>query len=491
MIGCTSSKFSDIVVIVERVERDMRKWRIDSPRATNSKTLPSGTRKKKRREHQCNDGTKLKNFSYYHHPTNPSSIQFDPIPISDTELLPLLLQNSLVILIWVQPQESPYPRGYDAKAKCDYLAGVIGHSSKNCTALKFKIAGWLNFKEDNPNIGNNPLPGHREPSVSIIEEGGELLRRMRVEDEMCKFGMIEDTLNKDEGYNLHLKASQDFKQILQDLMDRKLVLIGYFKSDVSPVDSSSNFPKPFVVHHTKCSTSSVSSGLKLITIQVGKDFPYKDNKVVPWRYEVKNANSEATNVTNIVGISTTESIVLVNQELNHLKKKRGKEVVRSPEEQTKEISNEEAYEFLKLVKQGEYTMMDQLNCTLAKISLLSLMLNSEPCRKVLLKILNEAHAIHEISEDKFKGIAGNVIASNYLTFTNEEIPEDMGKVLNNHLIWWKIKTNLVWATNHQKLIKGGEPRIEGVPIYDLLESFWSAGFEFLDSITAVEEDIFE
>jgi len=40
----------------------------------------------------------------------------------------------------------------------------------------------LNFKEDNPNIGNNPLPGHREPSVSIIEEGGELLRRMRVED---------------------------------------------------------------------------------------------------------------------------------------------------------------------------------------------------------------------------------------------------------------------------------------------------------------------
>ena len=47
MIGCTSSKFSDIVVIVERVERDMRKWRIDSPRATNSKTLPSGTRKKK------------------------------------------------------------------------------------------------------------------------------------------------------------------------------------------------------------------------------------------------------------------------------------------------------------------------------------------------------------------------------------------------------------------------------------------------------------
>jgi len=40
----------------------------------------------------------------------------------------------------------------------------------------------LNFKEDNPNIWNNPLPGHREPSISVIEEGGEQLRRMRVED---------------------------------------------------------------------------------------------------------------------------------------------------------------------------------------------------------------------------------------------------------------------------------------------------------------------
>jgi len=40
----------------------------------------------------------------------------------------------------------------------------------------------LNFKENNPNIGNNLLPGHREPLVTVIEEGGEQLRRMRVED---------------------------------------------------------------------------------------------------------------------------------------------------------------------------------------------------------------------------------------------------------------------------------------------------------------------
>ena len=36
-----------------------------------------------------------------------------------------------------------------------------------------------------------------------------------------------------------------------------------------------------------------------------------------------------------------------------------------------------------------------------------------------------------------------------------------------------------------------EPRIEGVPIRDIQESFWSVGFEFPNSIAVVEEDISE
>ena len=95
---------------------------------------------------------------------------------------------------------------------------------ENYRAFKFKVqslikAGWLNFKEDNLDVRNNPLPRYRGPSTNVIEEGGKQLRRMRVKDvktpiadtfgEKCKFGMIEGTLNSNEGYN-----SQDFKQIL-------------------------------------------------------------------------------------------------------------------------------------------------------------------------------------------------------------------------------------------------------------------------------------
>ena len=64
-------------------------------------------------------------------------------------------------------------------------------------------------------------------------------------------------------------------------------------------------------------------------------------------------------------------------------------------------------------------MIDQLNRIPAKISLLSLILNSKPHRKMLFKVLNEAHFIHDISEEKFEGIVGNITTSNHITFTND------------------------------------------------------------------------
>nr|KYP56244.1 hypothetical protein KK1_002481 [Cajanus cajan] len=109
-----------------------------------------------------------------HNTQDRKPFEFDPIPMSYTELFPLLLQNSLVVPCLMKPVEPPYPRGYDVNAKCDYHSGAIGHSLENCRALKIKVqsltkAGWLNFKEDNPNIGNNPLLGHGGSTVNSVE----------------------------------------------------------------------------------------------------------------------------------------------------------------------------------------------------------------------------------------------------------------------------------------------------------------------------------
>ncbi|KAL2325739.1 hypothetical protein Fmac_024797 [Flemingia macrophylla] len=69
-----------------------------------------------------------------------------------------------------------------------------------------------------------------------------------------------------------------------------------------------------------------------------------------------------------------------------------------------EESKEEAEELLNFIRQSEYSIIDQLNRTPAKITLLSLIMSSEPHRKALLKVLNEAYVPHSTSQDKFEGM---------------------------------------------------------------------------------------
>lgn len=59
--------------------------------------------------------------------------------MSYTELLPHLIQNGMVAPIPMNLVEPLYPRGYNANANYDYHAGAIGHSTKICRALNFKV----------------------------------------------------------------------------------------------------------------------------------------------------------------------------------------------------------------------------------------------------------------------------------------------------------------------------------------------------------------
>ena len=92
----------------------------------------------------------------------------------------------------------------------------------------------------------------------------------------------------------------------------------------------------------------------------------------------------------------------------------------------KGISAEEATEFLRIIQQSEFKVIEQLNKTPARISLLGLLMNSEPHRALLVKILNEAHVGQDISVEGFRGIINNITTNNYLTFIDEEIPVEGG-----------------------------------------------------------------
>ena len=76
-------------------------------------------------------------------------------------------------------------------------------------------------------------------------------------------------------------------------------------------------------------------------------------------------------------------------------KKKDKEPINEP------VTELEADEFLKFIKHNEYSIVEQLHKLPAKIFLLVLMLNSEPHRKAVLKILKQAYVPHNASVDKW------------------------------------------------------------------------------------------
>ena len=52
------------------------------------------------------------------------------------------------------------------------------------------------------------------------------------------------------------------------------------------------------------------------------------------------------------------------------------------------------------------------------------MLNSEPHREAVLKILKQAYVPHNASVDKIDRLVGNVMMDNYVSFSDDEIPPD-------------------------------------------------------------------
>ncbi|KAF1884104.1 hypothetical protein Lal_00046390 [Lupinus albus] len=159
-------------------------------------------------------------------------------------------------------------------------------------------------------------------------------------------------------------------------------------------------------------------------------FSYKSDKVMPWIYETFG---QPTEVTNVIGVSKIARNGCVYGHPNSEKiptKDKGKgkmsfhvedevemdlnELLHKPEDKG-EITNEEAFEFLKFITQSEYK-------------------SSEAHENVLMKVLNQAHVSYDITTDKLGGIMNNIVADNYIYFCDQEIPsEGIGHTSSLHI----------------------------------------------------------
>ena len=173
--------------------------------------------------------------------------------------------------------------------------------------------------------------------------------------------------------------------------------------------------KPLTIYYRRGGQQATKEAPRLPTprlvVKVLAPFRYTSDKAVPWNYTSQAVIQESQaaaeqkqekSVNDIVrtgGMTrsrrcyapinprTREGESFAANEGTKIAalKRKDKEPINEP------VTEEEANEFLKFIKHSEYSIIEQLHKLLAKISLLALMMNSEPHRKAVLKVLKQAY----------------------------------------------------------------------------------------------------
>ncbi|XP_050919635.1 uncharacterized protein LOC127137195 [Lathyrus oleraceus] len=381
---------------------------------------------------------------------------FNPIPMSYTELYPSLLQNGLVVPRPLGPPPDRLPPWYNPNAHCPFHEGAPGDDLEGCYALKHRVrelveSKILSFKDMGPNVKNNPLPPHGDPAVNAIGDASTVVMVAKVEDvktplaafhaRLVEAGMINVNHENCEECATYPKGCQVVRDNIQHLMDKGVLQISSVvkNEDVLVIEPCFNLPEPVEIPYYSRRVAPENSHPSPVEICMPMPFPYESTKVVPWKYEITvvdkvvegSSDAEVTetvseDVTNIAGMSRmTRSGRIYTPEFNVTPQGPNKEsTVVAPTIEPEVVQSEDAVEFLKLIKKSDYKVVDQLHQTPSKISILSLLLNSQAHREALLKVLAQAHVTQSITVDQFDGVVANITACNTLSFSGEELPED-------------------------------------------------------------------
>ncbi|XP_050919729.1 uncharacterized protein LOC127137302 [Lathyrus oleraceus] len=381
---------------------------------------------------------------------------FNPIPMSYTEIYPSLLQKGLVVPRPMGPPPDRLPPWYNPNAYCPFHEGAPGHDLEGCYTLKHRVrelieSKILSFKDMGPNVKNNPLPPYGDPAVNAIEDASVGVTIDKVDDvktplaafhaRLVEAGLINVRHDNCEECATHPRGCQMVRDNIQILMDKGALQISSIakNEDVLVIEPCFNLPEPVKIPYYSGGVVLANSKSLPVEICMPMHFPYESTKVVPWKYEITvvdkvvegSANVKVTeviseDVTNIARMSRmTCSGRIYTPKFNVTPQGPAKESrVASPTKEPEVVQSEDDVEFLKLIKRSDYKVMEQLHQTPSKISILSLLLNSQAHREALLKVLVQAHVTQSITVDQFDGVVANITAYNTLSFSGEELPDD-------------------------------------------------------------------
>ncbi|XP_050919089.1 uncharacterized protein LOC127136591 [Lathyrus oleraceus] len=301
--------------------------------------------------------------------------------MSYSHIIPYLFRGSLVQLRKLGPPPTVLPPGYDANARCEFHSGTPGHSIKNYKALKYKVQDLIDskaitFTPKGLNVNNNPMPPHNNSAMNMMEV--------------------------DNGRRL-ISYVDELKTLLIEIKNALM--------------KDNSFP-----------------------VCVPTPFPYINTKAVPWVYDTSiyihgqklqeeplKSSDPMINITGTGEITrngrifapTPTSIGAINPSTSD----KGKQIDGAQQRQDPAPSNE-VDELLRIIKKSDYLVVDQLNQTPSKISMLSLLMCSEADKDALVKFLRTAHVPQDISVCEFEGVVNNIVTSLSLGFGDEELPAE-------------------------------------------------------------------
>ncbi|KAK9997934.1 hypothetical protein SO802_017537 [Lithocarpus litseifolius] len=346
------------------------------------------------------------------------------MPMAD--LYAYLLERKLMTPIFFKPREGPSSPSFDSSKKCEHHFRAERHTLEECYHLSDCVQDLIDNKLiqfDNaiaPNIITNPLPPHQEGNVNAI---------ITVEERVPDFSSSSFPW-KDIGDRHALFDCKVLQSQVQSLADRGIIWIEreIMRRVVGPASSSIEEETAIVLTirgFDPLILPKPASGISMISSSKALKAILPNSHRVPWKYDVylistRSGKEEVySNIsTSLFGL-TRSGRCYTPEELEKRRKEIGKGTAKPVRNR---VTTEEAEEFLKIIRNSEYSVIQQLNKSQAQISILVLLQSFNVHHKALLKVLKETCVPTGVTESSFEGMVSTVFATNQISFTDDELP---------------------------------------------------------------------
>jgi hypothetical protein len=366
---------------------------------------------------------------------------FDPIPMKYADLLPALLAKNFVQTRPPPPVPAILPTWYRNDLTCAFHQGAPGHDVERCYALKKAVQDLvrnevLSFKDENLDVQNNPLPNHN-PSFHLIQHclAANAVLNVRsiktplvpVQRKMCEAKMFNHDHSACEVCLSDPHGCSQVQKDIQGLMDKGELLVTKKSEDVCGI-----VPEFNVADHLEMIYNSGESNIPRLTIRMPGPVLYTSEKAITYRYQAtmiqNGVETPIPPLTSVSNVTDSRRILRSGRVIQGAvpQKSNVPTVEKVPvcvPSKPFEREYEDSDEMMKLIKRSEYKIVDQLLQTPSKISMLSLLMNFDAYREALMKVLDQAYVVKDVTLGQFGGIVGNVTACNNLSFSDEELPE--------------------------------------------------------------------